>query len=58
MASLAPWQRDVFRLRHFEDLPIDEISRRTLRSRDAVRSGLYRAKRVLYEAADLAENGE
>jgi RNA polymerase sigma-70 factor (ECF subfamily) len=53
MASLAPWQRDVFRLRHVEDLPIDEISRRTTRSEDAVRSGLYRTKRLLFDAADV-----
>jgi RNA polymerase sigma-70 factor, ECF subfamily len=54
MATLAPWQRDVFRLRHVEDLPIEEISRRTTRSEDAIRSGLYRAKRMMFEAADLA----
>jgi RNA polymerase sigma-70 factor (ECF subfamily) len=58
MATLAPWQLDVFRLRHIEDLPIEEISRRTTRSADAVRSGLYRAKRLLFEAADLEEYDE
>lgn len=58
MATLAPWQLDVFRLRHIEDLPIDEIARRTHRSEDAVRSGLYRAKRLLFEAAELAEDAE
>lgn len=58
LAGLAPWQRDVFRLRHVEDLPIEEISRRTTRSEDAVRSGLYRAKRLLFEAADLGGDDE
>ena len=56
-ALLAPWQLDAFRLRHIEDLPIEEISRRTTRSADAVRSGLYRAKRLLFEAAGI-EGGE
>jgi RNA polymerase sigma-70 factor (ECF subfamily) len=55
---LAPWQLDVFRLRHVDDLPIEEIARRTTRSADAVRSGLYRAKRLMFEAADLAEDEE
>ena len=58
MASLAPWQRDVFRLRHVEDLPIEEISRRTTRSEDAVRSGLYRTKRLLFDAADVRGDDE
>ncbi len=56
-ALLAPWQLDAFRLRHIEDLPIEEISRRTTRSADAVRSGLYRAKLLLFEAAGI-EGGE
>ncbi len=58
LSTLAPWQRDVFRLRHVEDLPIEEISRRTTRSEDAIRSGLYRAKRMLFEAADLEGDEE
>jgi RNA polymerase sigma-70 factor (ECF subfamily) len=58
LEGLAPWQRDVFRLRHVEDLPIEEISRRTTRSEDAVRSGLYRAKRLLLDAADLEGDDE
>ena len=40
-------------LRHVEDLPIREIARRTLRSHDAIRSGLYRVKRLLIEAGKL-----
>jgi RNA polymerase sigma-70 factor (ECF subfamily) len=58
LRKLAPWQLDVFWLRHLEDLPIEEIARRTMRSIEAVRSGLYRAKRVLFETADLGERGE
>lgn len=56
LSALAPWQADAFRLRHLEDLPIEEIARRTTRSEDAVRSGLYRAKRLMLEAADLRES--
>jgi len=56
--ALAPWQLDAFRLRHVEDLTIQEISRRTTRSEDAVRSGLYRAKRLLFEAAEIEESDE
>jgi RNA polymerase sigma factor (sigma-70 family) len=50
LGGLAAWQLDVFRLRHEEDLPIREISARTQRSGDAVRSSLYRVKRMLVEA--------
>lgn len=55
IATLAPWQLDAFHYRHVEDLPIEEISRRTTRSADAVRSGLYRAKRLLLDAVGLGE---
>jgi RNA polymerase sigma-70 factor (ECF subfamily) len=58
MQTLAPWQVDAFRLRHLEDLSIEEISRRTERSADAVRSGLYRAKRMLFEAAEIEGDDE
>ncbi len=58
LGQLAPWQLEVFRYRHVDDLPIEEISRRTTRSEDAVRSGLYRAKRLMFEAADFEENDE
>jgi RNA polymerase sigma-70 factor (ECF subfamily) len=50
LASLASWQAEVFVLRHQENLPIDEIARRMSRSNDAVRSSLYRVKRLLVEA--------
>jgi RNA polymerase sigma-70 factor (ECF subfamily) len=51
-ASLSDWQAEVFELRHIENLPIAEISARTSRSSDAVRSSLCRVKRLLIEAAE------
>ena len=53
IAGLADWQAEVFFLRHAHNLPIQEISRRTERSADAVRSGLYRVKRLLVRAGEL-----
>jgi DNA-directed RNA polymerase specialized sigma24 family protein len=53
LRSVSEWQAEVFFLRHVEDLPIREISRRTMRSSDAIRSGLYRVKRLLVEAGQL-----
>ena len=53
IAGLADWQAEAFFLRHTENLPIQEISRRTDRSADAVRSGLYRVKRLLVRAGAL-----
>jgi RNA polymerase sigma-70 factor (ECF subfamily) len=52
LESVSEWQLDIYRLRHEEDLPIDEIARRTHRTGDAVRSSLYRVKRILVEAVD------
>ena len=52
MEALAPWQVEVFELRHLHDLSIQEISERTSRSSDAIRSSLYRMKRVLIESAE------
>lgn len=48
--AVAPWQLDVFRMRHLENLSIGQISERTSRSNDAVRSSLYRMKRIFLEA--------
>lgn len=53
LEGLSEWQTEVFYLRHVENLPIREISRRTQRSSDAIRSGLYRVKRELFEATGL-----
>jgi RNA polymerase sigma-70 factor (ECF subfamily) len=50
LSSVADWHAEVFRLRHVEDLSIGEIARRVSRSNDAVRSSLYRVKRMLVEA--------
>lgn len=50
--SVAEWQVEVFVLRHLENLPIREIARRMARSNDAIRSCLYRVKRLLVEADD------
>ncbi|MCR9093546.1 MAG: RNA polymerase sigma factor [bacterium] len=53
--GVADWQAEIFEMRHFENLSIPEISERTKRSSDAVRSSLYRVKRLFFEAA--AANG-
>lgn len=45
------WQVEVFVLRHVENLSISEISARMERSSDAIRSSLYRTKRLLFEAS-------
>jgi RNA polymerase sigma-70 factor (ECF subfamily) len=49
--TLATWQAEIFEMRHFENLSIPEISKRTSRSSDAVRSSLYRVKRMFFDAA-------
>lgn len=51
LESLADWQAEIFEMRHFQNLSIPEISERTQRSSDAVRSSLYRVKRLFFEAA-------
>ena len=52
LASVAEWHTEVFLMRHMENLPVGEIARRVSRSNDAVRSSLYRMKRMLIEAID------
>ena len=54
LEDLADWQTEIFEMRHFENLSIPEISRRTKRSSDAVRSSLYRVKRIFFEAAQAS----
>jgi len=56
LSSIADWHAEVFVLRHMEDLPIGEIARRVSRSNDAVRSSLYRVKRLLVEAVQPESN--
>ena len=52
LTSATSWQAEVFKMRHFENLPIHEIAERMCRSNDAVRSSLYRMKRLVVEAVD------
>jgi RNA polymerase sigma-70 factor (ECF subfamily) len=54
LEGLADWQAEIFEMRHFENLSIPEISKRTTRSSDAVRSSLYRVKRIFFEAAQAS----
>jgi RNA polymerase sigma-70 factor (ECF subfamily) len=52
LEEISPWQLRIFEMRHLQNLSIPEIARRTHRSSDAVRSSLYRIKRVMVEVAD------
>jgi len=56
LSSIADWHAEVFVLRHMENLPIGEIARRVSRSNDAVRSSLYRVKRLLVDAIQPTTN--
>jgi RNA polymerase sigma-70 factor (ECF subfamily) len=56
LEDVADWQTEIFEMRHFENLSIPEIAARTRRSSDAVRSSLYRVKRLFFEAAAIAGN--
>ena len=50
--SVSDWQAEVFALRHFENMPIQQIADRMSRSNDAIRSSLYRVKRLVVDAVD------
>lgn len=52
LGSVTSWQAEVFVLRHFDNLPIQEIADRMARSNDAVRSSLYRVKRLVVDALE------
>ena len=41
LESVSGWQAEVFALRHFENLPIQDIADRMSRSNDAIRSSLF-----------------
>lgn len=56
LESVSEWQSEIFVMRHLDNLSIQEISDRTDRSSDAIRSSLYRVKRLLFETADLASS--
>jgi RNA polymerase sigma-70 factor (ECF subfamily) len=53
LEDFGAWQVEIFDMRHLQNLSIREISKRTQRSSDSVRSCLYRVKRVLLETAQL-----
>ena len=52
MSSLPDWQCRIFEMRHLENMSIPEIARISRRSNDAVRSSLYRVKKLIFEAVD------
>jgi RNA polymerase sigma-70 factor (ECF subfamily) len=45
--QLSPSQWEYFRLHHLENVPIEDIARRRGLTRDAVKSHLYRARKLL-----------
>ena len=51
LEQVADWQAEIFAMRHLENLSIPEISKRTNRTSDAVRSSLYRVTRIFFETA-------
>ncbi|MCH2184772.1 RNA polymerase sigma factor [Myxococcota bacterium] len=51
MDELPTWQRRIFEMRHLENMSIPQIANATQRSSDAVRSSLYRVKRMMFETA-------
>jgi RNA polymerase sigma-70 factor (ECF subfamily) len=53
LEDFGEWQIEIFEMRHLQNLSISEISARTKRSSDSVRSCLYRVKRLLMETAQL-----
>lgn len=57
MESASGWQSEIFFMRHFENLSIQEISARTNRSSDAVRSSLYRMKRLFFDTLEASTSG-
>lgn len=57
LESISEWQSEVFVMRHLQNMSIQEISTRTHRSSDAIRSSLYRVKRLLFETAELSGSG-
>jgi RNA polymerase sigma-70 factor (ECF subfamily) len=56
LRSVTRWQAEVFWLRHVDDLSIEQIASRMDRSNDAIRSSLYRMKRLLVDG-DSAQGG-
>ena len=52
MSKLPEWQCRIFEMRHLENMSISEIASCSRRSNDAVRSSLYRIKKLIFEAVD------
>ena len=50
--SLTELQYQMFAMRHLDNLSIEEIASRTRRSKDAVKSNLYRIKKMLSPGAE------
>ena len=55
LEDISEWQAEVFAMRHFENLPIQEIADRMSRSNDAIRSSLYRVKKLITEAVETEQ---
>ncbi len=53
LRAAGEWQAEIFEMRHLENLSIPQIAERTRRSHDAIRSSLYRTKRMFLEAAGV-----
>ncbi len=49
LSAMADWHSEVFVLRHVDNLSIGEIATRVSKSNDAVRSSLYRMKKMLVD---------
>jgi RNA polymerase sigma-70 factor (ECF subfamily) len=56
LKDFGEWQVEIFEMRHLQNLSIREISLRTHRSSDSVRSCLYRVKRLLMDTAQLDDH--
>jgi RNA polymerase sigma-70 factor (ECF subfamily) len=52
LSGLKDWQAEAFELRHFDDLAIQDIADHMSKSNDAIRSSLYRVKRLVVDAVD------
>ena len=55
LSALSDSQYQVFRMRHMENLSIEQIASRTNKSKDSIKSNLYRIKKLLVPG-DEAEN--
>ena len=53
IAGVSDWQVEIFEMRHLHDMSIPEIAKKTNRSSDAIRSSLYRIKKLMIEVADV-----